>query len=152
MDHGTIIPLVGSAQAEVILPDWPKLGDARVKAIADRAVKRATKLIPQLIEQQTTSRLVRRAAQLLWKVLGAEAIHDYVYLTIQKELIERDQHAGWSLASHEERSVFAALSDPGYDFRTIAGLAKSTGIVEDRITQILANRQHRQRIHSQSCT
>ena len=42
-----------------------------------------------------------------------------------------------AVSESEARQVFKALSDPQWDFRTIDGLARSTGLAEDRIEQIL---------------
>jgi hypothetical protein len=135
----TIIPLVGSAAPAVSLPEWPKLGDARVRFIVEKAVARAAVLVPRLVEQQTTNVWLRMGAKLLWSVFGAGAVRQYAYLSIQQNLILRDQHADWALRSDDERAVFAALSDPGYDYRTIPGLAKSTYIAPDKIAGILSN-------------
>jgi hypothetical protein len=37
----------------------------------------------------------------------------------------------------DERKVFGALADPKWDFRTIAGLSKDTGLQPDNVSQIL---------------
>ncbi len=38
----------------------------------------------------------------------------------------------------EERLVFMALDGPNYTWRTIGGIARQTGISEDRVSKILA--------------
>ena len=38
----------------------------------------------------------------------------------------------------EERSVFAALEDPRWDFRTIGGLISSTNLAPERIRETIA--------------
>ena len=47
--------------------------------------------------------------------------------------------ADWTGAVKEPdaRRVFEALADKNWDFRTITGLAASTGLTEDRIIEIL---------------
>lgn len=37
----------------------------------------------------------------------------------------------------KERGIFEALSDPAWDFRTIAGLTKSTGLTEAEVRAIV---------------
>ncbi len=78
------------------LPEWPRLSDERVKFIVDKAVARATLLIPRLVEQQVANRWLRGGAKLLWSAFGASALREYVYLSIQQNLILRDQHADWT--------------------------------------------------------
>ncbi len=38
----------------------------------------------------------------------------------------------------EERKVFSALADPNWDFRTVEGLSKSTGLSYSEIENIIA--------------
>ncbi len=133
-----IVPLVGSAAPEVPLPQWPRLGAARLMQIEGRILARAKVLVPRLIEQQIGNRLFRTAANVLWHVFGVGKLKDYVHLAIQQDLIRRDQHADWQLASDDERNVFAALSDPAYGYRTVDGIVAATGVKPDMVETIFA--------------
>lgn len=42
-----------------------------------------------------------------------------------------------TISDPKEREVFTALSDPRWDFRTIPGISKTTGIAEDDVRLIL---------------
>lgn len=123
-----IVPLVGSAAPEVPLPPWPRLDAPRLKQIEDRITARAKILGPRLIEEQVRNRILRIGAKALWHLFGVDAVQDYAHLAIQQDLIRRDQHADWNLTSDDERNIFAALSDPAYDYRTVQGIAVATRI------------------------
>ena len=41
------------------------------------------------------------------------------------------------ISDPKERKVFAALSDPAYDFRTVSGLSKEVGLPEFEVRAIL---------------
>ena len=47
--------------------------------------------------------------------------------------------ASWETRIHDpqERSVFRALADPAWDFRTVRGISESTGIAESEVAQVL---------------
>ncbi|MEJ0014979.1 MAG: hypothetical protein WDN25_00150 [Acetobacteraceae bacterium] len=130
------------------LPDWPKLTDARVTQIVDKAVARAGVLVPRLIGTQVKG-LLGTGATLLWRMLGSGKLRGYIELAIQQELILRDLHAGWTLGNDDERSVFAGLSDPAFDFRTVPGLARSTYLDRKMISAILDDPRHRRHIYKQ---
>jgi hypothetical protein len=60
--------------------------------------------------------------------------------------VRRDQIAGWELpdeataplSAQDVRAVVAELAHPSYDFRTVDGIFKSTGLKREDINQILA--------------
>jgi hypothetical protein len=134
----SIIPLVGSARPEVGLSNWPKLSAARLEHIENRIRDRANTLGPRLVEEQITNRFLRAAAKLLWRGLGVKAIQEWVHLTIQQDLIARDQHTDWELESDDERSVMAALSDPAFDYRTLVKIVAATGVRPEIVATTLA--------------
>jgi hypothetical protein len=41
------------------------------------------------------------------------------------------------IADPRERKVLEALSDPEWDFRTVAGISKATGLLEPDVTAVL---------------
>ena len=100
-------------------------------------MKRASKLVPRLIAGQTSSHVLRWALRAGWSIFGKKRIRDYVHLKIQQDLIRRDQHADFRFANDNERKVFAELSDPAFDYRTLDGLQRSTGLSREAIQQML---------------
>ena len=46
---------------------------------------------------------------------------------------------GWEdrIIDPAERKVFEALSDPEWDFRTVAGVSKATGLLETEVAAVL---------------
>jgi hypothetical protein len=132
-----IIPLFGSALKEVPLPTWPKLSIARISEIEKRIEQRAKVLIPRLLEEQLTNRILRAAAKLLWDWFGVSKLNDYIHLTIQQDLIQRDQHSDWNLVSDDERNVIATLSDPAYDYIMIQSISAATLVKTDVVLGIL---------------
>ncbi len=132
-----IIPLVGDASKEIALPAWPRLSMERVQVIVERAIKRASELVPRLIAGETTSRLLRLVLRAGWSIFGPQRARDYLRLKIQQDLIRRDQHADFHFVDDEERAVFSALSDPAFDYRTLGGLQRSTGLSTQDVQSIL---------------
>ena len=53
--------------------------------------------------------------------------------------VSRSARKDWRsvVCDSEARQVFEALDDPEWDFRTIDGLTRATGLSQDRIEQIL---------------
>lgn len=132
-----IIPLVGTAAKEVPAPNWQKIKAERLNTIVERIAARADVLVPKVVRPKSNW-IMRWVIKLGWKTFGAGVLRDYIFLIIQKDLIKRDQHADWALASDDERDVFAALSDPSFDYRTVPGIALSTGLKESVVLAVLA--------------
>jgi len=134
-----IIPLVGDAAEPVALPDWPRLTADRLSLIEKRIMERADKVVQRLTETLTTSRMLRWALRAAWPSFGRKRLREYAHLAIQQDLIRRDQHAEYQLRDDSERTIFAALSDPGFDYRTLSGLARATHLSAPEIRRVLTN-------------
>ena len=137
-----IIPLCGTAKAEVVLPAWPRLSQARFDALQTRIAERFDGVAPRLLAQNLTG--------LLWILLSLAVrpfppgiglirgkVLNFVQAYIQADLVRRDMIEGWELPSgpvvgDDTRLVLAELINPSYDLRNIAGLCKATGL--DRTT------------------
>jgi hypothetical protein len=65
-------------------------------------------------------------------------LSNYVHLAIQQDLIRRDQHADWALATDEEREIFAALSDPGFDLRPLDKIVAAANSTPAGVQAVLA--------------
>jgi hypothetical protein len=143
-----IIPLLGSAsdsEAEVVLPEWPRISQQDFDELQDRIDTRLKALTPVLIERQTASRILR----VVLKVAAASSkgrILDFVKFFILSDLVRRDQIAGWELsneatsphAAQDVRKVLGELAHPSYDFRTVNGIYAATGLKSDDIVKILS--------------
>jgi hypothetical protein len=141
-----IIPLVGSANDEVPLPYWPRMGQPELEEILKRIAGRFKAVAPLLVRAQTASPLLRSIAG-LGLLLGRNRVLDYVRLTILSDLVRRDQIAGWELPpeilqrlqmawgaedrkqrnfADDLRQILAELVSPAFNFRTVAGIAAKT--------------------------
>lgn len=151
-DAHVIIPLLGSAKAEVALQDWPRISEARFDALQTRIAERFDALAPALLAENVTGVLrflldfAVRPLRLFPFPPGVGLIRkrvlSYVRLTILADLVRRDQIEGWavtglSIAEDDVRAVVAGLVEPAYDQRSAAGLAKATGVAEPDVEAVL---------------
>ena len=139
-----IIPLLGSAAQEVALPHWPRMSQADLDTLGRRIEQRLDKLLPILVKGQTKSRRLRLIAA-VGLFFGKRRLLDAVQLTILSDLVRRDQVEGWGLPEGfafdlgDARAILAELVSPSFDYRTIAGIAKSTHLPIGTVTQIVAS-------------
>jgi hypothetical protein len=143
-----IIPLMGSAsdmEAEVVLPPWPRMNQADFDTLQVRIKARLEALAPILIERQTASRTLRTVLKIA-AASSTSRILDFVKFYILSDMVRRDQIAGWELSdeatdpyqSQDVRQVLAELAHPSYDFRTVGGISRATGLKSQDIDQILS--------------
>jgi hypothetical protein len=135
-----IVPLVGSAKDEVVLPPWPRMAASDFETLQTRIKQRFDAVVPVLIDQQTRSRILRLTLRVAaW--IGRGRVLDYVRYAILSDLVRRDQIAGWelpaALENAETRTILAEFANPTFDLRTVAGLAQSTTLDKARIAAIL---------------
>lgn len=151
-DAHVIIPLLGNAKAEVALPAWPRIGEARFEELQTRIAQRFDALAPALLAENVTGVLrllldfAVRPLRLLPFPPGVGLIRKrvlaFVRLTILTDLVRRDQIDGWGLTGtvvpdEAVRAIMAALIDPAYAQRTAAGIAKATGVAEPDVEAVL---------------
>ncbi len=145
----TLIPLLGSAKAEVLLEDWPQLSQDEFDALLPRIKLRFEVVSDKLIgELASRSRVMKWGIGLLltWR---KQSILDFIRLAILSDLVRRDQMQSWSIPSpwtnpvtpmpdsKAIRSVWAQLLDPSYDFFTEIGIASSTKLPRETVRSIL---------------
>lgn len=148
-----IVPLVGSARDEVLLPEWPRLSQARFEVLQTRIAQRFDALAPALLAENVTGVLrvllgfAARPLRLFPLPPGIGLIRKrvlaFVRLTILADLVLRDQIEGWDLSDttvpeEASRAITAALIDPTYDQRTSAGIARATHVPEPAVEAVLA--------------
>ncbi len=152
-DAHVIIPLLGSARDEVALPAWPRITQARFEELQTRIAQRFDALAPALLAENVTGVLrllldfAVRPLRLLPFPPGVGLIRKrvlgFVRLTILADLVRRDQIEGWgptgvAVADEAASAIIAALIDPAYDQRTVAGIAKATHVAEPDVEGLLA--------------
>ena len=137
-----IIPLLGSAAQEVALPHWPRMSEADLETLGARIEQRLDKLLPILVKGQTKSRRLRLIAA-VGLFFGKKRVLDGVRFAILSDLVRRDQVEGWRLPegfglnSDDARAILAELVSPSFDYRTLAGIAKSTHLALATVTDIV---------------
>ena len=131
-----IIPLLGSAAADVALPDWPRLTHDEFSDLQPRIKERLEAVAAVMIRQKVTQRLQRWLAQWLFFALKGRVL-ETLKLTLLSNLVLRDQIEGWALPTvwrrgsanapnpDNVRRVLAQLINPSFDLRTEFSLAKS---------------------------
>ncbi len=148
-DTYCIIPLFGTAKAEVALPAWPRISQARFDALQTRIGERFDGVAPRLLAQNVTGLLwsLIRLGLLPWYwPFGLVRAHvlNFVRPFMLADLVRRDMIEGWELPpdpgldSDEIRLVLAELIDPAYDLRNAAGLGKAAGLDRAKVEAVLA--------------
>lgn len=130
-----LIPLLGTAADEVVLPKWPQISQARFETLLTRIAQRFDRVAPALLDEKVNGGVLRRLIQLAWVTTRSrDNILEFVRLTILTDLVRRNQIEGWDVGDlpvrigmdgDDIRAVFAELVDPAYDLRTIKGLFKA---------------------------
>jgi len=92
--HAVLIPLYGTAAKPVPLPAWPRETRAKILEAAEKAAKRADKLVPQLLKEDLAfGWSARTALSLWWRFSGRDQLRKAVYQAFQGEAVRRDQIA-----------------------------------------------------------
>jgi hypothetical protein len=143
-----IIPLFGTAKAEVILPPWPRISQVHFDVLQTRIAGRFDAVAPRLLAQNVTGLL----KYLLWFAVrpfprGIGLIRDkalkFVKASMLADLVRRDMIEGWELPPNpgldgdDIRLVLAELINPSYDLRNKQSLAKATGLTLDQVEKTL---------------
>ncbi|MGH6836876.1 MAG: hypothetical protein ACREC9_15375 [Methylocella sp.] len=131
-----VIPLFGTAKAEVVLPAWPRITQARFDALQMRIGERFDAVAPRLLAQNVTGLLyvlLGLAVRPFPRGIGLirDKVLNFVKAFMLADLVRRDMIEGWELPPHPDldgddiRLVLAELINPAYDLRSVAGLAKT---------------------------
>jgi hypothetical protein len=140
-----IIPLLGSAAAEVPLPHWPRMTGDAFNTLLTQVASRLTAVGPVLIRAQTTNRVLRALALIGLKWSG-DRLRQYVSRSILSDLVRRDQIEGWDLPAltlpdgwtqDDVRAVLAELINPSFDLRTADSIAARTHLEPRAVTAAL---------------
>jgi hypothetical protein len=143
-----IIPLLGTAKAEVALPEWPRISQARFDALQTRIAERFDAVAPRLLAQNVTGLLwfllsfaVRPFPRGIGLIRGK--VLNFVKAYIQADLVRRDMIEGWDLPpspvdGDDVRLVLAELINPSFDLRNISGLCKAVGLDRPTVQAALA--------------
>ncbi len=150
-----IIPLLGTAALEVPLLPWPRMPQSDLDRINDAAKARVDALIPRFIEDSLTGKRWLRWLARLGVSFVKGALMDQIRFAMLSDLVLRDQLASWILPSqsggpaawkrplpagiplHQVRMVLSALLDPGWELRTVKGIAGQTALSEDTVRAVL---------------
>ena len=142
-DYLPIIPLVGSATLEPTSPTWPRATKGNVEDMVVKAVDRADELFNLLNTSKIPGAIWRKLASFVWWSYGKEKIRTYLYWTVLKELILRDQCADFGAGLQEsERKVLSALADPAYQYRTVISIAAEQSLKEEATIAAINNQKH----------
>jgi hypothetical protein len=135
--HFGLVPLLGSAAAEVELPPWPRISQADFEKLQDRIAKRFDRVAPVLISENVGGLfgfllrfVLMPGIRQVPGLIRARALK-FVRLTILADLVRRDQIQGWDLPAgialdaDDVRLVLGELLNPSFDERNVAGIAKA---------------------------
>ncbi|MGH6800321.1 MAG: hypothetical protein ACRECZ_02710, partial [Methylocella sp.] len=148
-DAYSIIPLFGTAKAEVVLPAWPRISQIRFDILQTRIAGRFDGVAPRLLAQNVTGPLyyllLLAVRPLPWPFgLIRDKALKFVKASMLADLVRRDMIEGWELPPNpglddgDIRLVLAELIDPAYDLRNAAGLAKAAGLDRAKVEAVLA--------------
>jgi hypothetical protein len=132
-----LIPLYGSATAEVPLPTWPQISQDDFDLLEKRIAERFDRVAPMLITQSLGGFLgilfkiaLNPGFSFALNLIRDKVLH-YIKLTILSDLVRRDQIEGWdmpidtALSSGDLRLAVAELLTPRYELRNAAGIYKA---------------------------
>ena len=147
-DAYPIIPLFGTAKAEVVLPAWPRISQVRFEILQTRIAERFDAVAPRLLAQNVTgplSFLLGLAVRPFPRGIGLirDKALNFVRPFMLADLVRRDLIEGWELPptprldGDDIRLVLAELINPFYDLRNVAGLCKAAGLDREKVMAVL---------------
>lgn len=145
-DTYCIIPLFGTAKAEVVLPAWPRISQARFDALQTRIGERFDGVAPRLLAENVAGSLgfLLWLALLKWPFgLIRKKVLNFVRSFMLADLVRRDMIEGWDLPpgpgldGDDIRLVLAELINPAYDLRSVTGLAKTAVLEPETVNAAL---------------
>lgn len=118
-----IIPLYGSAAPPVVLLPWPRIGLARIAAIADRIKTRADAVVGRIVSDNVGSSIIRFLVSTVWKAARGPVMDDTVQWMLLKGVIAADQLEDLPTVPADDQAqaviiVAAALCDTASDYRS----------------------------------
>jgi hypothetical protein len=148
-DAYPIIPLFGTAKAEVVLPAWPRISQVRFEILQTRIAARFDAAAPRLLALNVTGSLyflLLLAVRPFPRGIGLirKKALTFVKASMLADLVRRDLIEGWELPANpgldggDVRLVLAELINPSYDLRNVAGLAKAAGLDCNTVQAVLA--------------
>jgi hypothetical protein len=143
-----IIPLFGTAKAEVVLPAWPLISQIRFDTLQTRIAERFDVVAPRLLAQNVTGPLyyllLLAVRPFPWPFgLIRDKALKFVKASMLADLVRRDMIESWELPPNPDldcddiRLVLAELINPSYDLRNVAGLAKAAGLDCNTVQAVL---------------
>ncbi|WP_221764209.1 hypothetical protein [Methyloradius palustris] len=149
-----IIPLLNNTGVEIVEPNWPRMKMTAYLTLINRIATRADSVVPLLLKQEVSSGIMRGFASIMWKFIPFISLKSKVVNTVKllilAHLILRDQiEDGLDSQfnptdsnrlrnySAQQRQILVTLAAPGFDLRTISGIANETGLPNDIITTTL---------------
>jgi hypothetical protein len=149
-DYCAIIPLFGTARAEVVLRAWPQIDTDRLDCITRRIEQRFDVVAPKLIDENvrgflaillriSIGNLAFAPLNFLIRLVGLDLVRrrilEFARFAILADLVRRNQIAEWNdlgnlpteskLEPDDIRAVLAEMLVPNFDQRTVAGLVKA---------------------------
>ncbi len=148
-DAYPIIPLFGTAKAEVVLPPWPRISQDSFEKLQTRIAGRFDGVAPRLLAHNVTGPLY----YLLWLAvrpfpwpfgLIRDKALKFVNASILADLVRRDMIEGWELPPNPRASM-ATTSGSFWpnssihpnDLHTAQSLAKATGLTQPQVETTL---------------
>ena len=147
--HYCIIPLLGDAKQPIELPPWPQMSQNDFDTLQDRIKQRLDAVAKKLIATQGPGGFLDAVLGWVYSQNSQKAL-DFVRFTILADLVKRDQIQNWALPAQWKqppaqeldgdavRNVLAALLNPSFDLRNVAGISSATGLDVTTVNAILA--------------
>ena len=147
-DAYPIIPLFGTANAEVVLLAWPRISQVHFDILRTRIAERFDAVAPRLLAQNLTGPLyfliMLAVRPFPWGIglIRSKALN-FVKASMLADLVRRDMIEGWELPPNpgpdggDMRLVLAELINPSYDLRNVAGLCKAAGLDPEKVNAVL---------------
>jgi hypothetical protein len=143
-----IIPLFGTAKAEVVLLAWPRISQDRFDVLQTRIAERFDAAAPRLLAQNVTGPLYFLLSLAVrpfpWGIgLIRDKVLNFAKDFMLADLVRRDMIEGWELPPNpgldgdDVQLVLAELINPSYDLRNVEGLCKAAGLDREKVKAVL---------------
>jgi len=137
--HYQLIPLMGSAANEPTAPVWPRVTKDILDTMVEHADKRLHAVVKKAVSEPSVSGFWRTTINGLWVLWGRREAKKKIRWHVLRDLIIRDQITETTAyLPADARKVFAGLTDPAYDLRTVAGIARDYELEPNVVDKVIS--------------
>lgn len=133
-----MIPLIGTAIPEVVLPDWPRMSIKDFRAFLSQAETRMEHVVKRMIETEFEKGMLKFLIKRAWSWFGRGPAARMIHALVLRDLVRRDQIGGaWRTLSDDARSVAAHCIEPTWKGQPLKEVVRKTKFTQGKVRDLV---------------